>query len=170
MRENTHKKTQIFLFVLITVLLGVAMMFMAKSETFAAHAAEGQVQTKILSQMSEDECIEFIIGNGAIIPDGWDDEPEFGGYVKSIIQAVEANPNYTPTANWEVSYNFVEDVKTIVNNHYGAISSPPLFAPLSSYSLQDNWVQDSSGNWVSSGGYWGSDNLWNYNCYAYALI
>ena len=40
---------------------------------------------------------------------------------------------------------------------------------MAAYSLQDNWVKDENGNWVSSGGYWGSASLWDYNCYAYAI-
>lgn len=36
------------------------------------------------------------------------------------------------------------------------------------YALQYNWVKNSAGNWVSSGGAW-DDSYYNYNCYAFGM-
>jgi len=36
--------------------------------------------------MSEDECVDFIVENGVVIPDGLISSPNLSGYVKSIIQ------------------------------------------------------------------------------------
>ena len=39
-------------------------------------------KTQILSEMSEDECVAFIIKNGVTIPDAFIDHPELGDFVK----------------------------------------------------------------------------------------
>jgi hypothetical protein len=73
----------------------------------------------LLSDMSETECLEFIIQNGIEIPDGFIDDPEFGAFVKRIIQDVERYPNAGVAISWDVMHFFVESIGALVNEYYG---------------------------------------------------
>ncbi len=113
--------------------------------------------------MSEDECLEFI-ENEIEIPDGF---PEPGAFVKSVIERVEDNPNVPFAINYNVTLNFAEDIRTLVNEYYGTAQRRSA-ATRSAYRLLHNWVFTNSGNWGDSDGYW--DELWwEYNCYAYSI-
>lgn len=61
-----------------------------------------QIQATNLSELSEDESIEFIVENGIEIPDYLMDSPNLGGFVKWIIQSVETNPNYQFLYSYDV--------------------------------------------------------------------
>jgi AMMECR1 domain-containing protein len=73
----------------------------------------------LLSDMTETECVEFIIQNGIEIPDGFIDDPELGALVKRIIQAVERDPNAGVAINGVVLHNFVKSIRVLVNEYYG---------------------------------------------------
>jgi hypothetical protein len=73
----------------------------------------------LLSDMSETECLEFIIQNGIEISDKLIGHPNLGALVKRIIQAAERNPNAGAAISWDVLYNFVESIQTLVNEYYG---------------------------------------------------
>jgi hypothetical protein len=158
------------LFVLLSLCAScLAVFFIAtiKPSIISAQATSGT-----LSQLSEEECIDFIVENGVEIPGEFVDSPELGVYVKGIIQAVEADPNCSfDYINYAVAFDFAESIKTLVNDYYGIQQGGQgySFAAQSAYILQDNWVEDGNGNWVDSGGYWNSSLFGYYNCYAYAI-
>jgi len=95
--------------------------------------------------LSENESIEFIVENGIEIPDYLMDSPDLGGFVKWIIQSIEANPN------------FAENIKKLANNTTKTTPSSTL-TTYSSYTLQDNTQY---GTW--------NYNFSDYNCYIYSV-
>jgi len=118
-----------------------------------------QAQTTVLSEMTEEECVEFIIKNGVYIPKEYVDLPELGGFVKSIIQKIEADPYYMFVYGDPENQYFCESIKTLVNEHYGAAQNRAPSAPAPTrYTLQYSTV---IGPWT--------DDYKNYNCYAYAI-
>jgi hypothetical protein len=123
--------------------------------------------TQTLSEMTEEECLEFIIQKGVEIPDALIN-PELGAFVKSIIQAAERNPDVSLGFSYTVTHHFVESIRAAVNDYYGTAqrNSP---AVRSRFYLQHSWVLNNSGVWSnSSGGYW--EPVWTtYNCYSYAI-
>ena len=111
----------------------------------------------LLSQMSESDCLDFIISNGVEIPDEFYRISELGYYVKKIIETVEENPNYNFNfINCQETFNLAESIKNVVNQYYNVTDTVQTYeqkASTSYYILQDSWVMDADGNWVSSGGY-----------------
>ena len=125
--------------------------------------------TEILSEMSEDECVKFIIRHGVIIPQGYDIDPNFNAIVKYYIQAVEANPNYPIVSSNEVMHDFISGIIRVVNAYYG-VSLGVSHKQRSAYELEYNRVMNSRGQWqwVRSGGLW-HNSYEEYNCYGYAI-
>ncbi|MCL2062464.1 MAG: leucine-rich repeat domain-containing protein [Firmicutes bacterium] len=166
------KSFRSLLFVLSLLCVAVfAVLFSATEIGFAVSEAKSPSlsSSNLLSEMTDRESVEFIVDNGIKIPDELAIEPDFGSYVKILIETVEANPYYTPAVSWDVAHNFVESVKELVNNHYSRVEERSSQSPSPTrYTLSDNWVQNSSGQWVSSGGAWNSSWI-NYNCYAYGI-
>jgi hypothetical protein len=124
---------------------------------------------KTLSEMTEQECLEFIVKNGVAIPERFADIPEFGAFVKRLIHDVELNPNYTIGFHNIEMVNLYEGITAAVNDYYGASSGIlNQSTPQSAYTLQYNLVMNSSGDWVNSGGAWDA-SYQNYHCYYYAI-
>ncbi|MCL2675877.1 MAG: hypothetical protein FWE84_04760 [Firmicutes bacterium] len=71
-----------------------------------------------LSEMSEEECVEFIIENGVYIPKEYVDLPELGGFVKSIIQRIEEKPYYMFVYGDPENQYFCDSIKATVNDYY----------------------------------------------------
>jgi len=59
-------------------------------------------------------------------------------------------------------------INSLVKNSLLALFLLCTSAPLYAHVLQDSWVKNSQGNWVSSGGAY-DDSFAYYNCYAYAI-
>ena len=76
------------------------------------------INVPLLSEMTEDECVEFIIQNGVIIPPHYTDLSDLGVFVKKIIQAVEDNPNYPIAVGSVILHDFINSIK-IEANMYG---------------------------------------------------
>ena len=134
--------------------------------------ASSQEKTPFLSDMTTSECIDFIIDNDVSIPEGFNQSIGLGEFVKTIIKEVESDPTVVFTFNYIETLNFAEDIKNVVNAYYGINeTSKNIIAAQNTkntYELQYNWVRNSNGEWVSSGGEW--DDSWlYYNCYAYAI-
>lgn len=127
------------------------------ASTFAAAPAN---QITRLSELSEEACIAFIKAKGLEIPEELSDYSSLGAFVKNIIVTVENNPYHRFTINYSVAYNFANQIKNVVNQHYNISYTPEVtaFASTSEYSLQYNTVH---GNWLNE--YLG------YNCHSYAL-
>ena len=171
MRHKNFKKTRISFWVLKLVLLAVAMFFIANPVGFKAYSLEssllsqttgGQVQQTILSEMQDDEYVEFIVENGIEIPADFVDSPELGSFVKWVIQTVEMNPNHEFIFSYQITQEFAESIKALVNS-YSIMTSSATQGQSSiilsaAYTLQDNTQY---GSWQS--------NFPDYNCYSYAI-
>jgi len=116
MRTNKTQKNirNILIFICIACLLFAGFFVVLKPVVTA------QAQTNLLSEMSDNDCIEFIIENEIDIPAGYINKPNFGGFVKSIIQAVEIQPDYTFGFNSTALNQFAENIKGSVNDYYGS--------------------------------------------------
>jgi len=158
----------------VSVLLLCAGFFAGCSDPFTETGLTGarslmdqRSRTQILSEMTEKECVEFIISKGVVIPDEFVDHPQLGAFVKSDIKAAELNPNIPPAYSWGVSYKFAESIRVAVNGYYGTSRSYSA-STRSTHILKDSKVLTKNGDWGSSGGYWHYD--WSgYNCYSYSI-
>ena len=168
MKIKVIKKIFVFFIVLLTVgFFSACSNPLTDTEFAGARTSQRSVNKPILSEMSEQECIEFIIKKGVTIPDFFINRPNLGAFVKSSIQAAERNPNVPPAYSWGVSFNFAESIQTAVNEYYGSARRSAT-AARSAYTLKDSWVWTKSGVWGDSGGYWNYE-WYYYNCYAYAI-
>lgn len=132
-----------------------------------------QVQTdpdiELLSQMTEDECFDFIIQNGIEIPVELDEPVGLKALIKKTIEVVESEPSYDFVYNFDKTQKLVEDIRELVNNYYGVTIDDNIsyLSGISSYQLQYNYVYG-NGEWRTSGGEW-NDKWLGYNCYAYSI-
>ena len=165
MRKRAYKKPRLYTLLFLSVLL-LAVLFFTITTQPAVKAYEGSsfIAPAVLSEMTEEESVDFIAENGIEIPNDYVNDSGLGNFVLNIIQAVEANPDISFTFSYNVTLDFAESIKTLVNDYYG-VTQVPLFTSFAAYILQDNWVMDGNGNWVSSGGAY-DPNWENYNCYA----
>ena len=148
----------------------IAILFVANTKPL--ESAHAQISTAILSEMSDTECVEFITENDIEIPSAFIDYPGLGAFVKKIICAVEINPNYPIIYNYGVTRDFVENIKTLVNDYYCATLNYSLqnfsfYSDNEPYKLQYNTVL-SDGEWRDSNGDWDFSYI-GYNCYSYAI-
>jgi hypothetical protein len=168
LNEKTRKKVCLF-----TVLFLMAGLFTACSNMVTepaitgARTLAGRPFAQTLSEMTEEECLEFIIQNGVEIPDALVN-PGLGAFVKSIIREAERNPDVPLGFSYTVTHHFAESIRAAVNGYYGTVQGNSA-AVRSRFYLQDSWVLNNLGVWSnSSGGYW--EDVWeNYNCYSYAI-
>jgi hypothetical protein len=167
--KKTLKNTWLFTLLLLPIVLLVGLFFATTMKTANTVYALSFVPPAVLSEMTENECIEFITDNEIEVPESFTDTAILGSFVQNIISRVEATPDLIFTFSHDETLFFAENIRTLVNDYYNVRLNRSSSTPTrGSYYLQDNWVQDSSGNWVSNGGAW--DSSWyNYNCYAYAI-
>lgn len=167
MKLRSNKNFYVRVLLLFSCMIATCCFVATMENSKSVYASS---QTYDFAQMSEEDCVDFIVENGVTIPDGWINENGFGHYVQSIIQAVDDDPNYFfEYTSYSVTLEFIQNIKDLVNSCKNLDMQQKSVSAMAAYSLQDNWVKDENGNWVSSGGYWGSDSLWDYNCYAYAI-
>lgn len=79
------------------------------------------ITVQILSEMSEEECVEFIVKNGVVIPQQYADLPNLGANIKRVIKSVETYHDYPITFNNRVLRDFIKNIITVVNDYYGVI-------------------------------------------------
>jgi hypothetical protein len=171
MKTKTANKTFAFIFLLLCAgfFTGCFNAITEPVLTGAETLMDQRSIMPVLSEMSEEECVEFIIENGIEIPGFFINYPELGAFVKKIIQAAESNPNVPMAYSYDVTYYFAESIRAFVNEYYGTgTAQRNSAATRSAYSLVDSWVFTNSGDWGDSDGYW--DEAWrSYNCYAYSI-
>ena len=88
MKTKTLKKTFFFAF---TLLCASFFTVCSNALTEPATGAQRSARTQTLSEMTEQECMEFIVSNGITIPPMYANETEFGG-------GTEDNPYLVTTA------------------------------------------------------------------------
>ncbi len=165
-KKNTFLKIYLISFIFLLTLFAGLFIALRPHSGLSAHASSLPASYK-LSEMTDEQCIEFIKDNNIEIPEEFADS---GTFVHDVIRLVEEKPNIEFTFNYNVTLNFAENIKALVNDYYGVRESDiALFTSSADrYELKYNWVQNEYGDWVSSGGVW--NYLWlYYNCYAYAI-
>ena len=115
-------------------------------------------ETLRLSELSPEECIDFLKSYGVSIPDKFEDEVMWAPFIHDIMVKVENNPQITFHYNYSVQHYFANDIKDAVKEYYGINESAAQSRVMISAPLQDNEVY---GSWLAE--YEG------YNCYAYAI-
>jgi len=125
-------------------------------------------RTQLLSEMTEKECVEFIIKKGVAIPPMFANLPNLGTLAKHLVNVVEANPNYLNTHSSRIMHDFVNSIIRVVNDYYGVTRRNTSRNTDEPYVLKHNLVRNHSGQWVSSGGAW-HISYDRYNCYSYAI-
>lgn len=119
---------------------------------------------KLLSQLTEEESIQFLLEHNVEIPQEIADVDKLGKFIKDTILEIEKDPECVFVYNYYVTLNFAENIKTVVNEYYGLEISQAnnyqigstVSPRASTYSLQDSILVLNDGNL-------------KYNCYAYAI-
>ena len=167
MRENIRVKIRIAIAGFIFALLALAMCIIVNSAANNVYAAETdshlqtaseQAQEAALSEMSEEQCLDFIVEKGVAIPQEYANMPDLGGYVKWVIETVEANPQYEFAYSYSVLHDFTEDIRNTVTSELSQVTAQGYASAAAAYTLQDS----------TQYGAW-NDNFSKYNCYIYAL-
>ena len=137
----------------LAILLTLAMCF-------TSNAAEPDATQMRLSELSEEECIQFIQSRGLEIPDELKDYQSLGAFIKNVIATIEEDPYYQFAINYPVTYEFANQIKDTVNDYYGVQEEtmPGAYVGARTYPLLFSTVY---GNWL--------DEYYGYNCYSYAL-
>ncbi len=163
-------KKSVILYLFLVFFMAICMSIITYSIDVKVSADEYISEVQLLSELNEDECYQFITEHGVELPEGLELDDDVKSFIKNVIQNVENDPNYHFVYNYFGTLNFAEEIKVVVNNYYGvqAIQEDNI-QTCASYQLQDSFVQNSSGEWVSSGGYWSKELFEYYNCYAYAI-
>ena len=125
-------------------------------------AIRSQENTIILSNMTEQECLNFLRECGVVIPNGVD-EDDLAKFAKRVISKVEKEPNAKFAINYEPTLAFAEAIRLAVNQYYEkteiqSIRSNATLISRAATSLQDSIL---FGEWTNS--------FLSYNCYAFAL-
>ncbi len=161
------KKCLIKVFAIFISLLVISSFFIHRMQVNAQ--VQNSHTKELLSLMTDDECLDFIIQNNIEIPSGLEDETKLKSFVKHIINAVESNPEYNCVYNFDKTQKFAEDIKKLVNDYYEISVNNDIsyLSSTSSYQLQYNYVYG-DGEWKVNGGDW-LEKWGNYNCYAYSI-
>lgn len=161
--EKRKKLLTILLLIACALVMGLTGMFCIKPKVSASaeavHKQEKFDDTTILSELSDEECIEFIVSRGVNIPSDFINSPDLGKIVKSKIEIIEVDPSYEFHYNYDVTLNFANEIKNVVNEFYG-IEHSTTDEAISTYATE-YYLQDS--RFYSNTGYM------DYNCYAYAI-
>lgn len=119
---------------------------------------------ELLSEMTEDECIEFVKQYNIQIPDDYPDSV-WAPFVKQIIEIVEENPEYDFSFSYTATLEFANQIKDAVNDYYGVTVNANVVQPNSEYATLDGdyALQDSTVAipWMMLHG--------KYNCYVYSI-
>lgn len=141
----------------LTIITTIALLL----SLFASAAAS---ETTMLSDMSENECIDFVKQYNIEIPGDYSEEI-WAPFIKEIIGIVEENPEYEFAFNYTATLEFANAIKAAVNDYYGTSiisnatqSIGQYTTRTSSYALQDSTLV---GAWMPIHS--------DYNCYVYSI-
>lgn len=114
MKNPSRGKKMFFLF-LATILI---MVLIWKTD----HPVAEYVKTGVrLSDLSEQECVDFVVSKGVEMPLYYEQSPYFAGVTKEMITYYEENPYSlrSGTLGSPTQANYFEDIRRIVNEYYG---------------------------------------------------
>ena len=116
----------------------------------------------VLSLMSEEECVAFVKENGISLPAIYENEAEWGPFVKQVIIMAEKDTNVALPISYAVKIEVAEEICALVNAYYGITPERALMTSTSgTYTV--NPLTDSEVYSV-----W-SDGFEYYNCYGFAI-
>ena len=113
---KTRKKILLVIFIL---LLTIFVAFAVSQPNIRAKADEYTEEIQILSEMSAEECFDFIVEQGVAIPPEFSLSDELKMFVKNTIEQVEYFPTLPFAINYHVTLNFAEEIRRVVNEYYG---------------------------------------------------
>ncbi len=108
-RKSKSSSTRTAEIILLSVLI-VALL--------SAFAACGWGANVKLSDMSENECLDFIVASGVVIPEELKSS-DIGDFVKELISRAEEYPHIPMAVSYTVTFDFTEKVRKAVNDYYG---------------------------------------------------
>ncbi len=112
----------------------------------------------ILSEMTEQECMDFITSKCITIPPDCAKRADIGELVKYIIAEVEKNPNADVSFSYTKLNEFAHEIKKAVNDYYGKTTKNGI-SLFSEYQLRDSTLVTP----------WDRSCI-GYNCYGYAIM
>ena len=116
----------------------------------------------LLSEMTEQECLDFIKECGVMLPNVRENESDWGPFVKQTILLVENDPFVDFGISYTVSANLAEEIRIVVNNYYG-INEQNVLAYSTVAADTATWLEDSEvyGTW--------DPKFKDYNCYSFSI-
>lgn len=141
--------------VLILILCGVMLVGLFVFPTSAT-------EQKKLSELSEKECIDYLLEKNVDFPDDYEDIYVWGPFVKRIIAAVEEYPDVEFGINYTVTAAFAEEIRNVVKSYYA--ESVMINATRSTTSTVTKSALEHSTTYCT----WNSMYA-KYNCYVFAL-
>lgn len=111
-----------------------------------------------LSNITDDECIDFLEDYGVDIPGNQSENESWIPFIRAIIRAVEENPETGFAFGYTVALRFAYEIKAAVNEYYAVTSAGVSLLNNPEINLMYNVK---AGDWVEEYG--------KYNCYAYAI-
>lgn len=117
-------------------------------------------ENKKLSQMTEDECVEFVKSQGAEIPEEYINYKELGSTIKEMIIYVESNPGAEHIYNYTATDELFTNVREVVLDYYN-IKSDSFLTTSNMASVITLQYSKPLGSW--------NFHYETYNCYAYAI-
>lgn len=147
---------QVKKFIYIVIILFTSIFFFAIGEIERV-GVKAENEKYRLSEMSEEEIIDFVNMNNIEIPEEFAKNSDLGLFIKDIVQTVETNPYRNFSFSYYKTYLFAENIKKAVNDYYNIQTSTNItMSSKASYVLEDSILYDNEG-WL------------DYNCYAYAI-
>ena len=119
-------------------------------------------ENKKLSELSEEECIEFLKMQGTEIPKEYIDYTELGSTVKEMIMNIEAHPEAEGIYNYTAKAELYANVRETVLKYYEIKIENNSF--ISAYSTKSALTLQ-----YSKALYSWNEIFKNYNCYGFAI-
>ena len=136
-------------------LLCVAVIVLSLCVATPALASE----PKALSNMTDEECIEFANAHGVTIPEWYENDLDWAPFIRSVISMVEENPDVLFGFGHTDLLDFAEAIQLVlIENNYINSNATRALESSTTNILKDNWVY----------GLW-EERYKDYNCYAYAI-
>lgn len=145
---------------ILCMLLSVLLVLSALPMASVAGISESK---PLLSEISESECIAFVKECGIELPTIYDDEAEWGPFVKGAITLFENNPNAPITISYTVTAKLAKEIRNAVNDYYGITSTYTGQRMLNAYTASSTGLLYSTvyAEW--------DPDFEKYNCYSYVL-
>lgn len=115
-----------------------------------------------LSEMTEEEYIEFVKSQGAEIPDEYKDYRELGSTIKEMIIYIEAHPEAEHIYNYTAKHELFTNIREVVLKYYDIeIKSNSFISMYSNTATSSLKYSRALYSW--------NEGFRSYNCYGYAI-